>query len=62
MTDVFEAKTCIVTGGTSGIGLCRPRQALLKARGGSLPRGVPEESIEAAREQLSLSTTTPASP
>jgi NAD(P)-dependent dehydrogenase (short-subunit alcohol dehydrogenase family) len=49
---VFDGKTCIVTGGTSGIGLAIS-EALLKRGAVVYMVGIPEESVKAASEKLS---------
>lgn len=51
MSDLFEGKICIVTGGTSGIGYA-VSEALLKRGAVVYLVGIPEESVEAARAQL----------
>lgn len=51
MSDAFEGKICIVTGGTSGIGLAISKALL--GRGAQVYLvGIPEESVEAARGEL----------
>ncbi len=51
MADVFADKTCIVTGGTSGIGFAIS-EALLKRGATVYIVGIPEKSVDAARERL----------
>ena len=51
MTDVFEGKSCVVTGGTSGIGFA-VAEALLKRGAIVSAVGFPQESVDAAREKL----------
>lgn len=52
MADVFEGKICIVTGGTSGIGLAIST-ALLERGSVVYVVGIPEGSVNAARDELS---------
>lgn len=51
MSDTFEGKICIVTGGTSGIGMAISK-ALLGRGAVVYLVGIPEESVEAARAEL----------
>ncbi len=51
MTDVFEGKSCVVTGGTSGIGLA-VAEALLKRGALVSAVGYPEATVKAAKEKL----------
>ena len=51
MADVFEGKSCVVTGGTSGIGFA-VAEALLKRGAFVSAVGFPQESVDAAREKL----------
>jgi NAD(P)-dependent dehydrogenase (short-subunit alcohol dehydrogenase family) len=51
MSDVFEGTSCVVTGGTSGIGFA-VTEALLKRGAVVRAVGVPQESVDAAREKL----------
>ncbi len=51
MADVFEGKSCVVTGGTSGIGFA-VAEALLKRGAVVSAVGFPQESVDAAREKL----------
>ena len=51
MTDVFEGKVCIVTGGSSGIGFA-VSEALLKRGAAVYIVGIPAESVNAAKEKL----------
>ena len=51
MADVFEGKSCVVTGGTSGIGLA-VAEALLERGALVSAVGFPQESVDAAREKL----------
>ena len=51
MTDVFEGKSCVVTGGTSGIGFA-VAEALLKRGAFVSAVGYPQESVDAASEKF----------
>jgi NAD(P)-dependent dehydrogenase (short-subunit alcohol dehydrogenase family) len=51
MADVFEGTSCVVTGGTSGIGFA-VAEALLKRGAIVSAVGFPQESVDAAREKL----------
>jgi len=51
MADVFEGKSCVVTGGTSGIGFA-VAEALLKRGAFVSAVGYPQESVDAATEKL----------
>jgi NAD(P)-dependent dehydrogenase (short-subunit alcohol dehydrogenase family) len=51
MADVFEGKSCVVTGGTSGIGLA-VTEALLDRGAVVSAVGYPQESVDAAAEML----------
>ncbi|MEI8333161.1 MAG: SDR family oxidoreductase [Chloroflexota bacterium] len=51
MSDVFEGKSCVVTGGTSGIGFA-VAEALLKRGALVSAVGFPQASVDAAREKL----------
>lgn len=51
MADVFEGKSCVVTGGTSGIGLA-VTEALLERGAFVSAVGYPQESVDAATEKL----------
>lgn len=52
MEDVFDSKICIVTGGTSGIGLAISK-ALLGRGAAVYAVGFPQDSVDAAKEELS---------
>ncbi len=51
MSDMFEGASCIVTGGTSGIGF-GIAEALLRRGASVLAVGVPEAGVQAASEKL----------
>ncbi len=51
MADVFEGKSCVVTGGTSGIGLAVTEE-LLKRGAFVSAVGYPQDTVDAAREKL----------
>ena len=51
MADVFEGKSCVVTGGTSGIGLA-VTEALLQRGAFVSAVGYPQESVDAASAKL----------
>jgi len=51
MADVFDGKSCVVTGGTSGIGLA-VTEALLQRGADVSAVGYPQESVDAAQEKL----------
>lgn len=51
MADTFEGKVCIVTGGTSGIGLAVSK-ALLERGAAVYMLGIPQESVDEAREKM----------
>lgn len=52
MADAFEGKVCIVTGGTSGIGLAISK-GLLERGAVVYAVGFPQESVDAAKDELS---------
>ena len=54
MADVFEGKSCVVTGGTSGIGFA-VSEALLKRGANVSAVGYPQESVDAAARKLGIS-------
>lgn len=51
MSDVFEGKSCVVTGGTSGIGFA-VSEAMLKRGAVVRAVGFPQDSVDAAREKF----------
>ncbi len=53
MSDVFEGRSCVVTGGTSGIGLA-VTEALLERGAHVSAVGYPQESVDAAAERLAV--------